>query len=355
MSSSDTVPSSNDIFGKDSDEEPNNSGIEVRQVSVAEAEYEVAGAEDDESSEEGSVKNLGRAPPKKRPSLLEGEEEHPSFSLADETNAGPITAFNIEEELDEGYVDKDGNFVDFYFENRIQNLEGVVSSSDEEEDSKRERRKPVRRPRVERDEWADSIEVLKPTYAEHTSSSREEMKPLEESVDDDTPDRTKELYAKLARLVHPDESILQALKRLAGNRKDATAKREFNEVTELADSLLNRGEYSIYEETRESCLEKGGLGEFGRNNSLLKETRKRKRNSGVAEDVDVSLEDQSILHWELKWSHDPSKVYGLFSTEQLRNWQAWGYFNEAEAFVRDTNIDSEFHVASSFDFSKYGE
>ncbi|GJD06770.1 CD2 antigen cytoplasmic tail-binding protein 2 [Galdieria sulphuraria] len=357
MSSSDAVPSSNDVFGKDSDEEPGTSGIEVRQLSVAEAEYEIAGAEDDESSDEDSERNLRRALPRIRPSLLEGEEEQPSFSLADETNAGPVTAFNLEEELDEGYVDKEGNFVGFYFENRVQNLEGVVSSSDEEEESKREKRKPIRRPRVERDDWADAIEVLKPTYAMQASNSKEELKSLEDSdmVDDDSPERTKELYAKLARLLHSGESILRALKRLAGSRKDASAKREFNEVTELADSLLNRGEYSIYEETRESCLEKGGLGEFGNSCSSSKETRKRKRDGEPLNDLHTSPRDQSKLHWELKWSHDPSKVYGPFSTEQLRNWQAWGYFNEAEAFVRDTDVDSSFHIASSIDFSKYGE
>lgn len=216
------------------------------------------------------------------------------------------------------------------------------------------KRKPVRRPRRERDEWADAIEVVKPTYAVQNSEANDEVIPVEEAEASDkySPERTKEMYAKLARLVHPRENILQALKRLAGNRKDSVAKREFNEVTELADSLLNRGEYNIYEETRESCLEKGGLGEFGCS-SLSKSKGKRKREDGTSEELDLSQEERSKFHWELKWAHDPSQVYGPFSSEQLRNWQSWGYFNEAEAFVRDTETSESFCSASSIDFSQY--
>jgi len=197
---------------------------------------------------------------------------------------------------------------------------------------------------------------VKPVYAAQPGQDTEERKSAEDSEaldSETTAERTKELYARLARLLASGESVLQALRRLARNKKVATAKREFNEVTELADSLLNRGEYNIYEETRESCLNKAGLGDFNRSSSST-DKRKRKRDG---EDVEQSnnsyTESDSRPRWELKWSHDPSKVYGPFSTEQLRNWQSWGYFNEAEAYVRDTETDNSFHVASSVDFSNY--
>eukprot|EP00871_Galdieria_phlegrea_P003499 jgi/Galph1/414/GphlegSOOS_G5278.1 len=311
--------SGNNTALDESDEESEPQLLETKQVSVAEAEYEVAGEGDDLSDldEDAMSPTRDHVANAADATFIEGAERQPSFSLADDTEVGPVTAFNLNEELDEGYLDKEGNFVDYYFENRIQGLENLVSSSDEEPSVSTKKRRPVRRSRPEADSWLDSLQQVKPVYDSGSTSHgiRKRSREEEEEEFSNSEDRVKELYAKLARLLREGESILQILRRLGQKKNDPVCKREFEEVTELADALINRGEYNIYEETREHCLKKAGLGKFGRETEkeLSEEHHKRARKGVMLEESVEQTTGNNSKRWELMWSHEPAKVYGPFS------------------------------------------
>ncbi|EXB55299.1 hypothetical protein L484_017210 [Morus notabilis] len=133
-----------------------------------------------------------------------------------------IEPFNLKQEREEGYFDADMNFVEFVNEKEIK------------------------------DAWLDSLEV-DPKYAGKV--------PNVTTNDNDAPELSSSDIGKIKRriadILEPGETVLQALRRLKGNsnnRKDkmsSETKVVFDQLTEDAVKLMESGEYDVYHEKKE--------------------------------------------------------------------------------------------------------
>lgn len=133
-----------------------------------------------------------------------------------------IDPFNLNQEREEGYFDEDGNYVEYINNNQMK------------------------------DAWLDSAEV-DTKFAGRASSV---------NIENDTPDLSsqdiKMIKRRIANLLEPGETILQALRRLKGttnNRKEkmsAEIQLMFDQLTEDASRLLENGDHDVYDEKREA-------------------------------------------------------------------------------------------------------
>uniref|UniRef100_A0A6N2KJL4 OCRE domain-containing protein n=1 Tax=Salix viminalis TaxID=40686 RepID=A0A6N2KJL4_SALVM len=137
-----------------------------------------------------------------------------------------IEPFNLEKEREEGYFDAEGNFVEYINENEIK------------------------------DAWLDSVQVDE-RYVGKTSVAS-----INEDDDkDDGRDLSSEeigmMKSRIANLLEPGETVLQALRRLKGRSNKSKEKMStetqllFDQLTEDANKLLDHGEYNVYHDKRE--------------------------------------------------------------------------------------------------------
>ncbi|PIA52192.1 hypothetical protein AQUCO_01000222v1 [Aquilegia coerulea] len=132
-----------------------------------------------------------------------------------------LEPFNLNQEREEGYFDADGNYVEYA----------------SEKDAK--------------DAWLDSVEV----------DSRFAGTDSGKAIEENTPALSKEDIEKMKRqiadLLLPEETVLQALRRLKGKSTDRKAKMPeevklmFDQLTEYSMKLMENGETDVYHESRE--------------------------------------------------------------------------------------------------------
>uniref|UniRef100_A0A7N1A080 OCRE domain-containing protein n=2 Tax=Kalanchoe fedtschenkoi TaxID=63787 RepID=A0A7N1A080_KALFE len=132
-----------------------------------------------------------------------------------------IEPFNLKQERNEGYFDDAGNFVEYVDDQAFK------------------------------DPWLDSVEV-DTRYAEKASALNIASNETHELESDDI----GKMKRRIADILNPDETVLQALRRLKGtsNRKEkmsADKKFMFDQLTEDAMKLLENGDYNVYEEKKE--------------------------------------------------------------------------------------------------------
>ncbi|KAL6846065.1 hypothetical protein ACP4OV_023513 [Aristida adscensionis] len=136
-----------------------------------------------------------------------------------------IEPFNLEREREEGYFDENGNFVEYARGNEIK------------------------------DAWLDSVEV-DPKYAAKVQKSKGKEK--DEEFQDLSSDDIGKIKRRIANMLEPGETIIQALKRLKSTSTDKRGKmpegtkRIFDELTEAAMKLMENGEYNVYSDDRET-------------------------------------------------------------------------------------------------------
>ncbi|KAJ8905852.1 hypothetical protein NDN08_002357 [Rhodosorus marinus] len=282
---------------------------------------------------------------------VSGEEHNPHNSLAEVDAGATITAFNMSEELEDGYVEG-GNYIANEFDSHVQRA--LHSSSDEDEPvgngrkaipdhvlSKKERRKLMQDAREEEDNWVDDdTDQNQPAYDEKQAPPRKRQRTdPQNSAEDEfeiqkAPRSEAELSAILVQHLKPKENVLSCLRRLGGkeNSKNPTLKSKFDEVTEVADELLNGGQYTIYQQTREQLM------------------KLAKTKIGKSLDVGDSVKPKLDL-WELKWGED-TETYGPFTAEQMLGWQQSGYFSsERTAYARRQGAGGRFALARDLSYS----
>ncbi|KAJ3677297.1 hypothetical protein LUZ60_003021 [Juncus effusus] len=135
-----------------------------------------------------------------------------------------IEPFNLDNEREEGYFDANGNYVEYARDNQIK------------------------------DAWLDSAEIDTNLAAKLKEKSKEE-KEKEEEFQDLSSDDVGKIKRKIANILQPGETIIQALKRLKGDKKTKMSdetKELFDELTESAMKLMENGEYNAYHEERET-------------------------------------------------------------------------------------------------------
>ncbi|KAJ0443002.1 putative CD2 antigen cytoplasmic tail-binding protein 2/Lin1 [Helianthus annuus] len=132
-----------------------------------------------------------------------------------------LEPFNLEQERKEGYFDQTGNYVE-YVSNDIK------------------------------DAWLDSIDSH-PNLAQRQSVVTD----IEVEAADLTSQDIGKIKRRIADVLEPGETVLQALRRLkgsSGSRKEkmsAETKVVFDQLTEDAMKLMEDGDYNVYDEKQE--------------------------------------------------------------------------------------------------------
>ncbi|CAB4320103.1 unnamed protein product [Prunus armeniaca] len=133
-----------------------------------------------------------------------------------------IEPFNLNKEREEGYFDADGNFVEYANKNEVE------------------------------DAWLDSVEVDKKYAGKGFAVTKDD-----DDVQDLSSDDVGKIKRRIADVLEPGETVLQALRRLKGtsnNKKEkmsAETKRVFDQLTEDATNLMDNGESNVYHEKKE--------------------------------------------------------------------------------------------------------
>ncbi|KAH7575500.1 hypothetical protein ACOSP7_004863 [Xanthoceras sorbifolium] len=139
-----------------------------------------------------------------------------------------IEPFNLDKEREEGYFDAQGNFVEYVNDNEIK------------------------------DAWLDSLEV-DPRYF-GIGINNEDNNNDEDDSNDLSPEDIGVMKRRIADVLEPGETVMQALRRLKGtsNKKEkmsAETKHVFDQLTEDAMKLMEEnGEYDVYHEKRETFV-----------------------------------------------------------------------------------------------------
>jgi GYF domain len=228
--------------------------------------------------------------------LREAELSHaPAESLVHEDDPGfTITAFNLDDELNEGHVDVDAGFIPTSLTDRaIPSPENSQSSSDN--DASASQQESIEQ---EEDEWADNATEQHSTApAYQVQSTNRELRPsskrqrIQEAADGAV-SRSLEpgLIAELCELLRANETAMGALRRL----KKTGSMIELERVTELCDRLMAGGDLSIYEMDREAVLKR--------------------------------------IRWTLSWGRDGAcgEVHGPFDTTQMLAWSKSGFFSHPD-------------------------
>lgn len=186
--------------------------------------------------------------------------------------------------------------------------------------------------------------------------------------------------------MQPKETIKRTLQRLGGkSAKMSSAERWkmkkagivdpnavlVTELTELTNTILTRmGNMDIYEETYEQIQlkysakttldTKSGTDPTSTNDELdmysdnfdVKE--KVKLIGGTSSDTNASKDADVVVEvmWEFKWKQTDAEVHGPYSSAQMQQWVAEGYFKDG-VFVKKFGEDCQFNSSNRIDFELY--
>lgn len=274
-----------------------------------------------------------------------------------------ITPFNMNEELEEGHIDKEGAY--------------VYGKRDKDEI---------------KDHWLDNIDWVK--INQQTPAEKVNEEDMEEVPQNFDPIVS---YKKILEIIKPGESILKALKRLGGkktltaserwkkkketgetNSQNDAEKEKISELTELAAEILSKtGNMDIYQETFEgirfkvqqvevasksepSCDMFGDVFEESNKEEASESTKegepacKKVRFDGsVPDNESKAKEEDPETYWEFKWENkDDVEVHGPHSSSEMQTWTNDNYF-ENGVWVRRVGQQGDFYSSKRVDFELY--
>ncbi|KAI1292043.1 CD2 antigen cytoplasmic tail-binding protein 2 -like protein [Halotydeus destructor] len=252
------------------------------------------------------------------PDDIEGAED----GVAHVEDEVKITPFNMKEELEEGFLDKDGSYV---FDKKKQN--------------------------ELKDSWLDNIDWMKVDPKVAAEAKTDQIPEPEVNV--------IETYKTILQYMKPRESIKKTIQRLGLTTKKYKGKKDsippeilkdketLGALTSLANQILISGDMDIYEKTFEQL------------NHLVKQEDADPLDMFGDADCQpststgrVSAEDS--VQWEFKWENtEEAEKHGPVSNDQMKVWQGEGYF-EAGVWVRQLGkSDSQFYNSKRIDFELY--
>lgn len=291
-----------------------------------------------------------------------------------------ITPFNLEEEMQEGHFDSEGN----YFikkeqqirDNWLDNIDWVRIR--EQPFKKKKKGLGAKRTRRAGDE--DEAEEEKQREEQQADQEEEEEEEEVEPPEDPLASYTQhQLTEAVIELLQPGETVATALRRLGGlgGRKKGKLREEeksteetkrdtekLDRLTALADRLVGSGMFEIYQQTYEklaymlkSMTSKrpavGGEEEEGDELDMFADKFDEKHGE-TAEDKDDNKRVSDEVMWEYKWENkDNSEVYGPFTSQQMQDWVDEGYFSSGVYCRRVDQEGSQFYSSKRLDFELY--
>ncbi|XP_043942621.1 CD2 antigen cytoplasmic tail-binding protein 2 [Protopterus annectens] len=327
---------------------------------------------DEEDDEEGEDKN-------KYGVLTSEDIEGQEGATIDFDEGIKITPFNLTEEMEEGHFDSEGNY--------FQNKEEMI-----------------------RDNWLDNIDWVevkqRPLSKVNTWNDDEPDDAAQSPVDQ------KVLLEEMLQLLQPGETVAKAIRRLGqkgkqnqssrtwkikrvkpqqdeqeeekkeeekeekeaelvmteAERLEHESKEKLDRLTGLADQMVGRGVYTIYQETYEKLsfrlrklqapetapakATKEVMDMFADNSDEeLSETDSAPaKNNSQAQGSEMEQEEM----WEYRWENtNDAEVYGPFNSSQMLQWVEDGYFPEGVYCRRVGNPDAPYYNSRRIDFDLY--
>ncbi|XP_008246967.1 CD2 antigen cytoplasmic tail-binding protein 2 [Oryctolagus cuniculus] len=255
-----------------------------------------------------------------------------------------ITPFNLQEEMEEGHFDADGN----YFLNRDAQIQ---------------------------DSWLDNIDWVK--IRERPPDQRRASDSEEEDSLGQTPLSAQALLEGLLELLLPRETVAGALRRLGargggkGNSKGPgrpSSPQRLDRLSGLADQMVARGNLGVYQETRERlAMRLKGLGcrTQGAQDSTpppsldmfaeeVAEGELETPTPPQREEAESAGDGLVDVMWEYKWENTgEAELYGPFTSAQMQTWVSEGYFPDGVYCRKLDPPGGQFYNSKRIDFDLY--
>ncbi|XP_057717348.1 CD2 antigen cytoplasmic tail-binding protein 2 [Corythoichthys intestinalis] len=299
-----------------------------------------------------------------------------------------ITPFNLEEEMQEGHFDSEGNYFikkeELIRDNWLDNIDWVRIKEQPFKQKKKglsakRKRRAGDEDEAEEEKKREEQQENKEGGEDEEDEEEEEPEPAEDPLASLT---QQQLTEALVELLLPGETVTAALRRLGGlggrkrgklrdagehvadNKRDTE---KLDRLTSLADRLVASGVYGIYQQTQEKLAytlksmsgkrpakqtqeeeeDKDELDMFG-------EEFDEKHGAGDKEKVDEDKRVSEEVMWEYKWENeDKSEVYGPFTSQQMQDWVDEGYFSSGVYCRRLDQEGSQFYNSKRLDFELY--
>ncbi|XP_053122137.1 CD2 antigen cytoplasmic tail-binding protein 2 isoform X2 [Hemicordylus capensis] len=304
---------------------------------------------------------------------VEGQES----ATIDYEDGVRITPFNLQEEMEEGHFDSEGN----YF---------------------------LKKEAVIRDNWLDNIDWVKikeqPPGRKKPLLASADVEEDEEDEDDlevgRTPLDKKALLEGMVDLVQPGETVARAIQRLGdkGGPKSSKHQRrpwsrlkpegaepveesepqkpgsperkeQLERLSGLADQMVARGVYEIYQETREklalrlraldhppAAAATAAEPELDMFAEDIDEAKLAEKTAAAGNESQQQGSDDALseVMWEYKWENtNVSELYGPFSSSQMQDWVSQGYFPDGVYCRKADNSQGQFYNSKRIDFDLY--
>nr|XP_046187687.1 CD2 antigen cytoplasmic tail-binding protein 2 [Oncorhynchus gorbuscha]XP_046187688.1 CD2 antigen cytoplasmic tail-binding protein 2 [Oncorhynchus gorbuscha] len=297
----------------------------------------------------------------------------------------PITPFNLDEEMQEGHFDSEGNYYikkdEEIRDNWLDNIDWVKIR---EQPTKRKKKglAAKRRRRVGDEDEAEEEKQREEKQAD--SDEEEDMEEENEPVEDPLASYSQhQLTEAVLELLLPGETVAAGLRRLGGlggrkkgkqrgeNGKAEETNRDtekLDRLTALADRLVGSGVFEIYQQTYEKLAYtlKGKSQQQTVGRSLNGEEEEDEldmfadkideKHSVKAPDKD-DQDDETVsdeVMWEYKWdTEENSELYGPFSSQQMQGWVDEGYFKDGVYCRRIEQGSAQFYNSKRLDFDLY--
>ncbi|XP_071988169.1 CD2 antigen cytoplasmic tail-binding protein 2 [Engystomops pustulosus] len=282
------------------------------------------------------------------PEDVEGQEN----ATLESEGGVQITPFNLNEEMEEGHFDSEGN----YF---------------------------LRKEAQIRDHWLENIDWVRiqerkappPTSADEDSDSDEGRAPME----------MKNILEEILKVLQPGETVARGIQRLGGSGPRKRVKRDPREsrrhsadiddageeprtaahledppcpddkvepldrLISLADQMVALGVYDVYQDSYEKLAYKlRSMESLPALDMFAEEVEEEKLGT-----KEVPQATDEVM-WEYKWENkEGAELYGPFTSTQMQGWVDDGYFSEGVYCRRVDSANGQFYNSLRLDFELY--
>ncbi|KAM6913941.1 CD2 antigen cytoplasmic tail-binding protein 2 isoform 1-T2 [Lycodopsis pacificus] len=297
-----------------------------------------------------------------------------------------ITPFNLDEEMQEGYFDSEGNYFikkeEQIRDNWLDNIDWVRVKEQPFKQKKKglgAKRKRRAGDEDEAEEEKQREEKQAGKVNDEAEDEEEEMEPAEDPLGSFT---QHQLTEAVVELLLPGETVATALRRLGGlgGRKKGKLREEsepteenkrdtekLDRLTSLADRLVGSGMFEIYQQTYEKlaylmksmsskrpAVEKNQGGEEEEDELDMFADKFDETQTGRAkEDEEDKIVSDEVM-WEYKWENkEDSEIFGPFTSQQMQGWVDEGYFSTGVYCKRIDQKGTQFYNSKRLDFELY--
>lgn len=336
---------------------------------------------DSDEEDEGEEKNSS-----KYDILASDDVEGQEGATIDFDEGVSITPFNLQEEMQEGHFDSEGNYFikkeEQIRDNWLDNIDWVRIK----EQPFKQKKKGLgakRKRRVGDEDEAEEEKQREEKQADKENDEEEEEEEVEPAEDPLASYTQHQLTEAVIELLLPGETVAKALRRLGGLGGQKKGKlREESEPTEetkrdtekldrltaLADRLVGSGMFEIYQQTYEKLAyllksmsstrpavgrEHGGDGDEEEDELDMFADKFDESHTADKKEVEDNKVSDEVM-WEYKWENkDDSEVFGPFTSQQMQDWVDEGYFSSGVYCKRVDQEGAQFYNSKRLDFELY--